>query len=175
MRLTEREMRRRVRAALQEADQRYSGWEGYAPRWNVTVPPSIMAALVKICQDVSDHIKQNYPPRSEPGYGFREPWDVDPQNEWAEEIKLAVKQDPVVERGLLVAVTLFRSLLPSELRSHVSTVQPSYEMTAARSYFLNTVAHAANVFSDNPEVWVKNLLSILALIWSGYTRRNNLV
>lgn len=168
-------MRRRVRAALQEADQSYTGWEGYAPRWEVPVPPSIMAALVKICAGVEEHIKQNYPPRPEPGYVFNDRGDVDPQSEWAEEIKLAVKQDPVVERGLLGAVTLFRSLLPSELRSHVSTVQPSYEMTAARSYFLDTVAHTFNVFSDNPEVWVKNLLSILALVWSGYTRRQNLI
>ena len=174
MRLTESEMRRRVRSALLEADRHYVGWEGYAPRWTVPIPPQIMAALVRICTGVSEHIEQNYPPRPESGYVFGEQ-DVDLADEWAQEIKRVVKGDPVVERGLLGVITLFRSLLPSNLRTHVSTAVPTVEMTFARGNFLDTVAHAFNVFRDNPEGRVSVLLSTLAITWGGYTTRQGLI
>ena len=171
MRLTEREMRRRVRAVLLEADSYYVGWEDYAPRWKAPIPDNIMAALVRICTSVEEHIKQNYPPRPELGYRL----DVDPQGDWAEEIKRAVKGDPVVERGLLGVISLFRSLLPHELRSHVSAAQPSVEMTFARDNFLRTVAHAFLDFSDSPEIMVKMMINAFAITWGGYTTRLDLI
>jgi len=164
-------MRRRVRAVLLEADSYYVGWEDYAPRWKAPIPDNIMAALVRICTSVEEHIKQNYPPRPELGYRL----DVDPQGDWAEEIKRAVKGDPVVERGLLGVISLFRSLLPHELRSHVSIAQPSVEMTYATWCFLDTVAHAFNVFSDRPEIMVKIMINALAITWGGYTTRLDLI
>jgi hypothetical protein len=133
-----------------------------------------MAALVRICTGVSEHIEQNYPPRPESGYVFGEQ-DVDLADEWAQEIKRVVKGDPVVERGLLGVITLFRSLLPSNLRTHVSTAVPTVEMTFARGNFLDTVAHAFNVFRDNPEGRVSVLLSTLAITWGGYTTRQGLI
>jgi len=176
MRLAEREMRRRVRAVLLEADNNYVGWEGYAPRWKAPIPPQIMAALVRICAGVAEHIEQNYPPRPAPG-SEDDDQDEAPLVEWAQEIKQAVKGDPVVERGLLGVISLFRSLLPHELRSHVSMAQPTptVEMTFARGAFLDAVAHARIVFRDRPEKFVHRLLNMLALTWSGYTTRLGLI
>lgn len=175
MRLTEREIRRGVRAALLEADDRYTGWEGYAMNWQAPIPARIMDALVKICGETATHIKQNYPPPPRAALPIYDEGAVDPLDAWGDALRRAVRGDPVVERATMGCISLFKSMLPGDLRTHVTTEEPSPEMEDARLAFLRTVAHPFRSFRGDPEGAVKALLGVLALTWSGYTARQGLL
>ena len=159
MRITEREIRRRIRATIiREAKQDELTWPDCTPRGTGPLPQGVHAALIKVCSAAASHVEQNYAPRPT-GFGV----SSEQQEAWSSGVIAAMKGDPVVERFINAVLALYRPLIPSEARYALDFSPNTYLGVSCRWWIVKCFAHPWMPFNEFPDSQVCVLVGTLSI------------
>jgi len=160
MRLTEREIRRRVRdTIILETTGTTPTWPDCTSRGTGPLPKQIHAALIKVCSAAASHIEQNYAPRPT-GFGV----SSDQQDAWASEVIAATKGDPVVERSVNAVLVLYRSLTPVYARDRLDFDPNTYLGVSCRRHIVKCLVHPWTPFNEFPDLQLCALVGTLSIL-----------